>query len=281
MHIIPVRCYEFPPRNGCPEGRSRAVYFRRMLFAFRLNIVFMLRFVASAAFCRELCLCCGKETLVLPLCRSCLSKLFSFAALTQSPVRCRICGKELVSEQELCSSCREKTLLVHTDGVYPIHPYRLWKKEILFAWKIEEKRALSPVLASLVHKALAELEPVTGKSCPVVPVPPRPGKIREKGWDQIDELCSFLHRGFGTNVLKLLVRRSHLQQKKLDRVQRLGTIGSSYAAVPKRRIKGPLPESVIILDDVMTTGATIETCAALLKGLGIKRVYAVTLFCVD
>jgi predicted amidophosphoribosyltransferase len=278
MHIVPVRCYG-----------------RLSFFAFRLNAVFLMRLLASAAFGREFCLCCGKESLVLPLCHGCIDKLFSYTPLLNTPLRCRTCGKELVSELDVCSACRERPLLLHADGAFPLHAYRLWKKELLFAWKGEEKRALSPVFAALVHKALAELEPLAGHNCPVVPVPPRSGKIREKGWDQIDELCSFLHEGFGNPVLKLLVRRTRLQQKKLDRVQRLGTIGSAYAAAPERRIKRilsaycrqngrefcALPEAVVLLDDVMTTGATIETCASLLKQIGIRRVYALTLFCVD
>src|SRR5574344_1056341 len=141
MRIVPVRCYG-----------SFGFY------ELRLDAVLLMRLIASAAFGREFCLCCGKESLVLPLCHGCIDKLFSYAPLLNTSLRCRICGKELVSELDVCSACRERPLLLHADGAFPLHAYRLWKKELLFAWKSEEKRALSPVFAALVHKALAELE---------------------------------------------------------------------------------------------------------------------------
>ena len=73
------------------------------------------------------------------------------------------------------------------DGVFPLYPYRLWYKNLLFAWKTEGERNLSPVLAAAVHRALGLLYGNAPVPC-LVPVPPRPGKIRRKGWDQVDEL---------------------------------------------------------------------------------------------
>ena len=122
----------------------------------------------------------------------------------------------------------------------------------------------------------------------LVPVPPRPGKIQEKGWDQIDELCGQLKYRFGFTILPLLVRKTTGQQKKLDREERLKTIGKSYFLVEKKEVEkllkpfnGEFPERVCIIDDVCTTGSTLENCAQVLKEAGVQVVDAITLFSVD
>ncbi len=122
----------------------------------------------------------------------------------------------------------------------------------------------------------------------IVPVPPRKGKIRKNGWDQINDLCLFLEKLYGYKVLKLLDRHSLKQQKKLNREERLETIKSAYSLVPQKKLSkelkktgGNLPAEVCLLDDVCTTGATIEACAKILKEVGIEKVNVITLFIVD
>ena len=127
-----------------------------------------------------------------------------------------------------------------------------------------------------------ELERENGCRFAVVPVPPRPGKIREKGWDQIDEICSYLGKGWKIEILRILKRNSRMQQKKLDRVQRIEGIGTAYSLVSESKLlKTKIPPAVILIDDVLTTGSTIENCAALLKRAGVEKVFVITLFIVD
>ena len=153
-------------------------------------------------------MCCGKHMYAVPICRKCRSLLLQPGPFFLKN-RCKICGKELISEKDTCLSCREKPLLLQTDGVYPLFPYRLWNKLLLFEWKMAGVRTLSPLFARVVHKALSEIEELQkiGK-IPVIPVPPRPGKISENGWDQIDELCRYLSGRYNHTVLPLLIRNS-------------------------------------------------------------------------
>ncbi len=229
------------------------------------------------------CVRCGSWTCGKQLCRKCRPLIQKWEPL--SGRRCAVCGKELVSEDKTCMSCRENQILRHTDLVFPLHSYRLWKKSLLFEWKILGMRGLSPFFADLLYRAKLEVESLAKEeNLPLVPVPPRPGKIRSEGWDQIEELCFYLNKLYGVKILRILRRLSKVQQKKLDRIQRLELSSSSYAVeragILHRRLK-KIPEQVILLDDVMTTGATIESCAALLKSLGIKKVHVITLFTVD
>ena len=182
-----------------------------------------------------------------------------------------------------CMLCREKPVLKSTDRVIPLFSYRLWNRELMFRWKMQEERNFSPLFARLLCEVLRK----TGEEV-IVPVPPRKGKIRKKGWDQIEELCIFLEKRYGFRVLRILERNSANQQKKLSRTQRLESIKTAYSLCPPQTLEralkpfsGRLPESVCLIDDVCTTGSTLESCAEILKKEGIKTVNAVTLFTVD
>jgi len=231
------------------------------------------------------CVCCGSSSSHMPLCLACRSKLFQKSNLIFEN-RCRVCGKELLSGKEICLECREKRLLSCTERVFPLFSYRLWNKEMLFKWKIEGERTLSVFFASLLNNAVKKIKENCGcKNCLIVPVPPRPGKIKENGWDQIDELCILLAFSYGYKILPLLLRNSSEQQKKRDRQQRLEKIQSEYSLNPYVDFghfdNDFFCEPVIILDDIITTGATIEKCASLLKSKGFRKVFALTLFTAD
>lgn len=230
----------------------------------------------------ETCIVCGTRTLFYPVCKSCFKERF-FVQTLNLEGRCKICGRELLSADEICLQCREKSVLKHTDFVLPVFSYRLWNKELMFLWKSVGIRTLSDLFAKIMSQVLTRIQAEV-----LVPVPPRPGKIKKNGWDQIEELASILQYRYGFKVARILERRSEVQQKKLDREDRLNTIGKSYYLKDDGQISrvlkdfgGNIPRKVCIIDDVTTTGATIESCAALLKGFGIQEVCAVTLFIVD
>jgi len=230
----------------------------------------------------EECIVCRKKSFLIPICKNCKKNVFSLS-FENTIQRCRICGKELISTKELCLQCRESPILLHTDSVLPLFSYRLWNKELMFKWKSQGIRSLSFYFA----KILADVFRNVGVEF-IVPVPPRPGKIERNGWDQIDELCTILKYHHGFKILPLLERHSVEEQKKLDRQNRLDSIGKSYFLKSEKEIykilkpfHGTFPLKVCILDDVCTTGSTLESCAYLLKNAGIKNVMGVTLFSVD
>lgn len=253
-----------------------------ILFKFTQYICGFFAYILSVIAFPLTCLSCGKTTYGIPLCGHCKKEFFY--TITQKGSRCRLCGTILISEKESCLECRtvdshsnsaKASILKDIDGVFPIHFYILWKKELLFAWKTANTRSLSPIFARLIFKVLQKEYP----DLPIVPVPPRPGKIKKKGWDQIDELCRYLHGFYGVHIEKILVRLSKDQQKKLTRAERLFYVGKTYTLTSwAKKHKENLPKTVVLLDDIMTTGATLETCARALKDGGVECVYAVTLF---
>lgn len=218
------------------------------------------------------CVVCGEKTYIYPVCKKCTEIYFNVEKKLSVP-RCKICGKELTSTFDKCTNCKENPVLMNIDKSIPLFSYRLWNKELLFMWKISGIRSLSEFYASLLNKALTYLDIKF-----IVPVPPRKGKIQKNGWDQIDELCKILKYRYDYIILKLLERNSTQQQKKLNREERLMTMKNAYSLSD---YSGVYPEKVCIIDDVCTTGSTIECCASLLKSVCIKEVFCVTLFIVD
>lgn len=229
------------------------------------------------------CAVCGRQAGVIPLCGECEKRCFAKPPCGGGE-RCSVCGKTLISERGVCMRCRRERLLVHTDAVFPLYSYRLWNSVLLFRWKIQGERALSPFFAARAASALKTLP----GAFVVVPVPPRPGKIRKKGWDQIEELCRFLEYSYGYEVCRILERRTAGEQKRLGREARLESIGKTYSLKSEKAFKrelkrfgGKVPKNLCIVDDLFTTGVTLESCAAVLKSAGAEKVFAVTLFIAD
>lgn len=254
---------------------------KQIFFEVLQKILWLLRAFFSLLNGGEKCVICNSSTHILPICKQCRSKYFDVNAAFGIK-RCSKCGRPNTSVEDLCLQCRESIVLQHTDRVMPLFDYLLWNKELMFLWKINGIRSLSGFFAEKVFVALRMMQIQV-----IVPVPPRPGKIQKKGWDQIDELCNFLEFRYGFKVLKLLERTTTVQQKKLNRENRLEKISSAYVLKNEKEqlkalkpFRGVLPEHVCIIDDVSTTGATLERCAELLKLRGVKIVDAITLFVV-
>lgn len=256
---------------------------KRFFFALKERAVYGIRLCLFFAAGGNACTVCGDKAGVIPLCGECEKRCFAEPPCGEGE-RCSVCGKTLISERGVCMRCRRERLLAHTDAVFPLYSYRLWNSVLLFRWKIQGCRALSPFFAARTASALKTLP----EACVVVPVPPRPGKIRKKGWDQIEELCRFLEYRYGYDVCRILERRTTGEQKKLGRGARLESLGKTYALKSEKALKrelkrfgGEVPKNVCIVDDLFTTGVTLESCAAVLKSAGAEKVFAVTLFIAD
>ncbi|MBQ0002049.1 MAG: ComF family protein [Treponema sp.] len=224
------------------------------------------------------CISCGIRTLSVPLCRNCQTELLNFVPFDNDR-RCSRCGKVLISEIGVCRECSESKAERFLDGMFPVHMYRLWKKDLMFAWKSQGTRTLSPFFASIINKVILNLtENKKIEFDYIVPVPPRPGKMRKVGWDQVDELCHYLQKFYGYEIFYPLERISSREQKTLNKEQRKGNLGAVYRLKEKFNLQG---RKFLILDDVCTTGATLDKCSRLLKSAGAEEVYGISLFLVD
>lgn len=217
------------------------------------------------------CGLCGKNAYAMPLCTACEKRLLS----EKIQNRCKGCGKELFFEKDFCMKCRQRERIFdNCETVYPIFSYVLQKKKLLYMWKVANHRELVFFFGKLCNAVFQEKY----KDIPIVPVPPRPNKIAEKGWDQIEDLVWILEKKYKLKIYRLLERTTKIQQKKLGKEDRLSESKHSYVAKSVENMK--IPKEIILLDDVITTGSTINSCKEVLLSLGVEKIHCVSLFIV-
>ncbi|MDD3980735.1 MAG: ComF family protein [Spirochaetia bacterium] len=215
------------------------------------------------------CLLCRKRLGLgtddsIPLCDECRAGIQPLGGL-----RCRRCGRPLYSEEDLCFPCRERQALC--EETVPLFLYKDEAASLLKAYKMTKRFSL----ASFFTVLLAEQIRLRWPDRQIVPVPPRAEKLRRREWDQVEAIAHSLER-MGFQVSRVLWRRPSREQKSLDRKNRSLNAREAYAVKPGCE---PLIAGLclILLDDVCTTGATLEACAELLSKAGAAKVSAIVI----
>ena len=141
-------------------------------------------------------------------------------------------------------------------------------KDIVHSLKYERRRSIAPPLGALMRECGAEL---LRDASVVVAVPLHPRREYQRGFNQADDLA----RQLGLPVAPLLKRIVFTQsQIELPRHQRQENVKDAFGFRPSAI--GPIPPIVVLIDDVSTTGATLDACARVLKANGVKEVRALT-----
>lgn len=187
---------------------------------------------------------------------------------------CPRCGDQLAAEAiDGCQRCRRRMpafSIARSAGAYE-GPLR----ELLHAFKFEGRRQLTTPLARLMCSRGGQV--LEGADA-VVPVPLHPFRLLTRGFNQADDLA----RETGLPVWRLLRRRRHgppqaslpAPRRRTNQRQAYGlSLRCRWARTIRQSIAGT---TVVLIDDVMTTGATLDACASVLIEQGVKDVRALT-----
>lgn len=129
---------------------------------------------------------------------------------------------------------------------------------------------VAPPLAAAAAPALAQLLRIAGPTAVLVPVPIHASRERQRGYNQAALLAEELGRRCGVPVATALERRTATErQHQLDRAARLRNLRDAIGPRPGVRV----PPVAIVLDDILTTAATLEACAAVLGEAGTRHAY--------
>ncbi len=221
----------------------------------------------ASTFASRRCALCGCELIPneIGLCDRCSESLPRIKG-----ERCGICGKPLISERSPCGRCRTESFLF--DACSPVFLYHGLMKGLVRAYKESGNIDLARFFAKELTKVISDVSMGFFGGWGLCAVPPRRGAARARGWEHMARISFVLHWEFGIRVIRPLRRLEGQAQKTLGREDR---ITRRYAFEP--RPCAAKAERVLLIDDVMTTGATLSACAGALKRAGASEVRCVTL----
>jgi len=190
------------------------------------------------------------------------------------PVLCAACGRSCRPGGVLCTRCTRRLASASPlegsgppglDRVWSSAPHEGVPRDLVAALKF---RHLLPV-AELIADRIQWLVPSSLLSGAVVPVPTARLRTLQRGFDPAAEIAATLAGLTGVPLRPCLVRSGGGRQMGRRRAQRIGH-------PPQIHPRGEVPRSVLLVDDVLTTGATLSACARALRSAGAIRVCAVT-----
>ncbi len=209
------------------------------------------------------CIGCGREgSYICDRCRAELSFI--------SPPVCAVCGRPLGPDNR-CPGCISQPSSL--DGIRAPFTFNGLVRRAIHALKYNNLRAAAPALASFLFDYLKD-NPLPGDV--LLPVPIHAKRLRERGYNQTVLMAKELGRLTDLPaVANCLVRRSYHQPqaRAASAADRLASVADAFACA-NDRLKG---KKVILIDDVSTSGATLNACAGALKSAGAESVWGLVL----
>jgi ComF family protein len=212
------------------------------------------------------------------------------------PRNCDLCGQTLFDRENcLCSVCigllpvttyhlraSDNDLIDKVRGLSRIDLAMAFLKftkegksqQLLHQLKYRNKPQLAQELGVLYGRILAEGQ-LKNRWNVIVPVPLHPLKLKRRGYNQSEEFGKGLSKELGIPLQNLLVREKYTEtQTKKSRLERMSNVGDVFRLSSNKSVDN---QEVMLVDDVMTTGATLCACANELLRNNAKTVDLITL----
>ena len=215
------------------------------------------------------CLGCQEEGQFL--CEKCRSKILVI------PPTCFVCKKMVpIAEGSVpgrtCLNCRSKTnIYAYLSPFF----YEGLIKNSIHDLKYKRVRDIAGELSGLLADYLVKYKVVFPQEALLIPAPLHSYRRRERGFNQAELIGHLLSERIGVNLEKevLIKTKSTKSQVELSAEERRQNLAGVFAVKNPEKI---LNKNIILLDDVKTTGSTLEEAAGVLKSAGVKRVWAIT-----
>ena len=188
------------------------------------------------------------------ICQSCLKKI-----VPNTPPFCRQCGRERVYFDRAISACAYEGVI----------------KEIIHSFKYRHKIKLGGFLSGLMLDFIREYHLPLTQCDYIIPIPLSLTRLREREFNQAQIIAAQISESLQIPLLnKALTRVRHSRpQVELNREERLHNLKGAFAARDKKDLNG---KDILLIDDVLTTGATASEAARALKEAGVNSVFVFT-----
>ena len=206
------------------------------------------------------CIFCHKETSESNICKSCYSKLPFINGKT-----CDKCGGAM-NDDGLCGDC--KKIRHEFLKCYCIFDYDKEIQEKLIAFKQNKRKNIGEGFSYIVKEYFSKIKM---KFDLVIPVPIHENRLKERKFNQSEILASKISIA-NSEIMKRVKDTPH--QTGLSRKNRENNLTSAFEILDKRKVKGKV---ILLVDDIYTTGATLDECARCLYNVGAKAVYGLCL----
>lgn len=210
------------------------------------------------------CVICHSETEGQDICKICNGSLqFNIGKV------CKYCGRMIhVSDYLVCDNC--KMLDRHFDAGTSVVLYDDFVKKMIFNLKYYDKRYIAATMADMILKKIVALDLDIDFDY-IVPIPLHGSKKRSRGYNQAILIADELSKITGITVNNSLIRIKETRPlNKLSVKERQETLFEAFAL--NSQIKG----NIILVDDIFTTGTTVNTCSQLLKKRGSDYIMVAT-----
>ena len=220
------------------------------------------------------------------------------------PPHCALCRAETPSRQHLCGACLEKAVTIdapfcrqcsqpfdgaiegaftcsncegrrfHFDCAVSRYRSNGVVRDLVHRFKYDRCLYLRQPLANWLAETLDDSRITAHPFDYLVPVPLHAARVREREFNQAEVLARLVAERHGERVLHALKRvRYTTTQTRLDREERMQNLRNAFRVRRSRRVSG---SHLILVDDVFTTGSTVDECARVLKESGAASVRVIT-----
>jgi ComF family protein len=200
------------------------------------------------------CLGCNAEGTLL--CAWCVPD-----AAIEIPSRCFRC-KKLTRESETCKACRKSAPLRH---VWIASQYEGIPKKLIHELKFEHSPAAAQPIAELLSEAL----PILPDGTILTFVPTASSRVRQRGYDHMRLIARYVGNRAKLPCRTMLERHGSTRQVGAKRAVRLRQLSGAFEATNRQAIQGA---RVLLVDDIVTTGATLAEAAKTLRRAGARQV---------
>ena len=204
-----------------------------------------------------------------PMCPGCNQRINEL----QSGI-CPDCWEQMIPLSPL--EIQAKQVPEHLEAVFPVFNFGPLIQNLIHALKYQGYKSLGIALGKSAGIQVRPMIP-TDSDTALIPIPLHPIKLRERGYNQSDYIADGFARSLQLPVRKGILGRikNTVTQTQLTAEERRQNMQDAFAV--KKHADLTNVKNVILIDDVLTTGSTMNAAAEVLKKVGIQRIYGLTI----